>query len=267
MRHGICFLLLTACVAQERGSGSIPWQETPFRLEFGGYTGQVNQGLGNWRGAEGQLWIRASKRIVPVLTFDSQTRPTGTQQNLGGMAIINWSPGFYTVQGVSASTVSSGGGPRYFPGQRYDLRGYWKTALDPNFLVSGGYSRVNYGGGIGADMPSLGFLLYKGRLVTEGIAYVVKNNPGSFYSGSATLSSMYGREGKYWIGATVGAGREVHRVVFVNPREVRLNSVSVYAFARKWITRHTGLIVFFDFQNRLDFYQRAGGGVRWFWEF
>jgi len=268
MRFLILLSLLTTCHAQDRASaGAIPWQETPYRLEFGGYTGHVNNGLGNWRGAEGQLWIRASKRIIPVLTFDTQSRPTGTQQNMGGLAIINWTRNFYTVQGATASTISAGAGPRFFPAQRYDLRGYWKTPYDPNFLLSAGYTRVNYGGGVSADMPSLGFLMYKGKFVTEGVGYWVRNNPGSVNAGAVTLTSMYGREGKYWVGATVGGGREIYRVVFVNPNEIRLNSFSVYAFARKWITRHSGVIVFFDFQNRLDFYQRTGGGVRLFWEF
>lgn len=263
----LSFMLLASMAAQQSNSGGgVPWQETPWRLEFGGYASQANKNLGTWRGVDGQLWFRGNRRITPVLTFDSQTRPTGTQQNIGGMAIVNWSRNFYTVQGFSASAAPSGG-PRYFPTQRYDVRMLWKTSYDRNTLLSAGYTRVNYGRGVSADMPNVGFLWYKGKFVTEGVAYWVKNNPGNFNAGAATLSSMYGREGKYWVGATVGGGREVYRTIFVNAGEVRLNSVSVYAFARKWISRNTGVIIFFDFQNRINFFQRGGGGARFFWEF
>jgi YaiO family outer membrane protein len=269
----VAFLMMAMMTAQDSASGNsasgggVPWQETPFRLEFGGYASHASKGLGTWRGVDGQLWIRGNRRITPVLTFDSQTRPTGTQQNVGGMAIVNWSPSFYTVQGFSASAAPVGAPLRYFPTQRYDFRAMWKTAHDRNFLLTGGYTRVNYGRGVSADMPNMGFLWYKGKFVTEGVAYWVKNNPGNFNAGAGTLSTMYGREGKYWVGATVGGGREVYRSIMVNPGEVRLNSVSFYAFARKWITRDKGIIVFFDFQNRIDFFQRGGGGARFFWEF
>lgn len=271
MRIQVSLILLFSSMAGAQNSGvsaadSGTWQETPYRLEFGGYASHATKGLGTWRGGDGQLWFRGNRRITPVLTFESQTRPTGTQQNMGAMAIVNWSRNFYTIQGASAS-VAGKGEARYFPGQRYDFRGLWKTSFDRNFLLSAGYTRVNYGRGVSADMPNVGFLSYKGKVITEGVFYWVKNNPGNFNAGAATLSSMYGREGKYWVGATVGGGREVYRVVSVNPAEVRLNSFSVYAFARKWITRNTGVIVFFDFQNRIDFFRRTGAGARLFWEF
>ena len=268
------FLFLMAANATQPGISSVDdnsaWRETPFRLEFGGSGSHATNGLGNWRNAEAQLWIRAHKRFIPVLTFDSQTRPTGSQQNFGVMTIANWSKNFYTVQGFSGAPLRTEK-RTYFPQQRFDFRAYTKMPWNRNLLFSAGYTRVNYGvpkaSPAAADMPNAGFLWYKGRFVTEGIAYWVKNQPTGSNAGAGTLSTMYGREGKYWVGATVGGGREVYRVLFLNPNELRTGSFSVYAFARKWITRNTGVVIFFDFQNRLDLFQRYGAGARFFWEF
>lgn len=267
-------LYLLIAASQPGGISSVDdnsaWRETPFRLEFGGGASHATNGLGNWQNAEAQLWIRASKRFIPVITFDQQTRPTGTQQSYGVMTIANWSKNFYTVQGVSGAPLRGDRGT-YFPQQRFDFRAYHKMPFNRNFLLSAGYTRVNYGvpmrSPASADMPNAGFLWYKGRFVTEGIGFLVKNNPSGKNAFAGQLTTMYGREGKYWVGTTVGGGREVYRVLFLNPNELNVNSFSVYAFARKWITKNSGIVIFFDFQNRLDLFQRYGVGARYFIEF
>jgi hypothetical protein len=116
-------------LAQGRPASSTagtPAQDTlPVRIELGGYNYWVDQGFGDWRGLDAELWFRGNKRFVPAFLFDSQTRPTGTQQNYTFMSYLNWTNTFYTVQSVSGAPQRSDQAI-YFPKFRYDIKGYWK---------------------------------------------------------------------------------------------------------------------------------------------
>ena len=107
------------------------------RLEFGGYYSKVDQGFGAWRGLNAELWLARDQRFVPGFMVDSQTRPTGTQQQYAFMSYMNWTKSFYTVQGVSGAPQRSDQAI-YFPKVRYDVKGYWKIPPEKNFVAGCG---------------------------------------------------------------------------------------------------------------------------------
>src|SRR5260370_29567293 len=95
-----------AQTSQPIGAALDRTSQLPFRLEVGGYGSHVNQGYGDWNGAQSVLWIRSNPIFIPAIFFDSQARPGGTQQNYGFLSYLNWSKSFYTVQGFSAAPQS-----------------------------------------------------------------------------------------------------------------------------------------------------------------
>jgi YaiO family outer membrane protein len=260
--------LAVVCVAQSSQAPNPPQDTTqlPFRLEVGGYGSHVNAGYGNWRGAQSTLWIRANPVFIPAVFFDSQTRPTGTQQNYGFISYLNWSKSFYTVQGFSAAP-QSGSAAVYFPKRRYDIKANWKLPPARNLVLGAGYTRFDLGVQGHGQFFNAGALWYHRKLVVEGNAYLNRSQPGDFYSASGTVAVQYGQEGKSWIGGTAGGGRQLYQYVAQVPINVRFNGYSLQAFYRKWLSRHVGIAVTFDYQDLKGAYRRVGGASNLFFEF
>ena len=251
-----------APAGEQGGSGEL----LPVRLEFSAYGSHVDRGYGDWRGLQGQLWIRANPYFVPVFFYDSQTRPGGTQQNYAFFSYANWSKWFYTTQGFSYAPERPLSAT-FFPKKRYDVKGHWKLPPKGNVVLGAGYTRVDWGGPGHAQIFNAGLLYYRRKLVVEGNAFVNRNQPGGLVSGAGSLAVQYGREGSYWFGATAGGGRELYRVQLVTPADIRLSSYSATIFYRKWLSRHFGFVMTFDFQEKLNAYRRAGGAAGLFFEF
>ena len=260
--------LAVVCVAQSSQAPNPPQDTTqlPFRLELGGYGSHVNAGYGDWNGAQTTLWIRANSVFVPAVFFDSQTRPTGTQQNYGFISYLNWSKSFYTVQGFSAAPQSDPAAV-YFPKRRYDIKANWKVPPGRNFVLGAGYTRFDMGAQGHGQIFNAGALWYHRKLVVEGNAFLNRNQPGDLYSASGTVAVQYGQEGKYWVGGTAGGGRELYQYVAQIPFNVRFNGYSLRAFYRKWLSRHVGIAVNFDWQDLMGAYRRVGGTGNLFFEF
>lgn len=257
-------------LAQGRPASSTsgtPAQDTlPVRLELGGYNYWVDQGFGDWRGLDAELWFRGNKKFVPAFLFDSQTRPTGTQQNYTFMSYLNWTKTFYTVQSVSGAPQRSDQAI-YFPKFRYDIKGYWKLPPDRNFVLGAGFTQFDFGHPGSGEIYNLGALYYHRKLVVEGNLFINQSHPGGLWSASGTLSLQYGTEGKYWYGLTAGGGRELYRIESLTPLDVRLTSYSLDVFYRRWISRHLGYVLRATFQDKLDAYRRGGISARVFFEF
>jgi len=241
-------------------------KQLPFRFEAGGYGSHVTNGYGDWRGAQSALWIRSNQVFIPAVFFDSQTRPQGTQQNYGFFSYLNWSKSFYTVQGFNIAPQND---PAviYFPKYRFDVKANWKLPPSRNFVLGAGYTRFELGAPGHGEIFNIGALWYHRKLVVEGNAFVNRNQPGNLFSGSGSLSAQYGAEGKSWTGVTVGGGRQLYQYVGQTPLDARFNSYNFQAFHRKWLTRHVGVVVTFEFQDLAGAYGRVGGAGSLFFEF
>lgn len=240
--------------------------ELPFRLELGGYGSHVTDPYGDWRGGQALLWIRTNPIFIPEVFFDSQTRPGGTQQNYGFFSYLNWSKSFYTTQGFSTAPQNDAAAV-FFPKRRYDVKANWKLPPNKNFVVGIGYTRFDLGAPGHGQIFNAGALWYHRKLVMEGNFFVNRSQPGDLYSASGAMSVQYGQEGKSWTGITVGGGHQLYQFAGQVPFNIRLNGYNVQAFYRKWLSRHVGVAITFDYQNLLETYRRIGGGSSLFFEF
>ena len=240
--------------------------QLPYHLELGGYGSHVTDPYGDWRGAQTQFWIRSNPIFVPEFFFESQTRPGGTQQNYGFFSYLNWSKSFYTTQGFSAAPQNDTA-TVYFPKRRYDVKAHWKLPPSRNLVLDVGYTRFDMGIPGHGQIFNIGAIWYYRKLVVEGNAFVNRNQPGDLYSGSGTISAQYGKEGKSWTGMAAGGGHQLYQYAGQVPFNVRLNGYNFQAFYRKWLSRHVGVVVTFDYQDLLGAYRRIGGGSSLFFDF
>lgn len=262
----LAWFLIGAAPLMAQRQDSKSSEVLPIRVEMGGYAAQVDHGLGTWRGADAEVWVRGSTVFVPMFAVHTETRPEGTRGNYTFFSYLNWSKNFYTTQGFSWSPQTPGK-PAFFARYRYDLKAHYKLPSARNVVLTAGYTRFDYGVPAHGDRYSAGLLLYHKKWVVEGNGYVMRNQPGNLIAGSGDIAVQYGREGRYWIGTRFGGGRELYQYVVTTPLEVRLGSVSNYTFFRKWLSRNAGFVIFAEFQNRMDLYRRMGGGARIFVEF
>jgi YaiO family outer membrane protein len=236
-------------------------------VELGGYENYVDNGYGNWRGADAQLWYRGNDFFIPAFFFESQTRPTGTQQNYAFFSYLNWTNSFYTTQSISGAPQEGGTAAIYFPKLRYDIKANWKLPPSHNFVLGVGFTDFDLGAPGHGQIFNLGGLWYHKKLVVEGNFYVNRSQPAALYSSSGSLAAQYGQEGKYWFGGTVSGGNELYRYVGEIPFNVHFNGYSFQVFYRKWVTRHAGIVTTFSYQNQMTAFQRVGAVVNLFYDF
>ena len=273
VQTALLVLLLGVCPAIAQG-GADPSKTVlqtdpamlPTRIEIGAYQSWVNQGLGNWRGLNAELWLRRRSRFVSGLAVDSETRPTGTQQNYAFLSFMNWTPSFYTTQCVSGAPRRSDTAV-YFPKIRYDVRANWKLPPGQRVILGAGFTHFDFGGPFEGEIYNLGSLYYRGKLVLAGDLFINRSRPGNLTSASGSVSLQYGTEGKYWIGLTGSGGQELYRIELYTPLDVRLNSFTVDLFYRRWISRHVGYLVRATYHDKLESYRRAGVSGRLFFDF
>jgi YaiO family outer membrane protein len=247
--------------------GEPAYEVLPFRLELGGYENHVDSGYGDWRGADAQLWYRGNQFFIPAFFFESQTRPTGTQQNYAFFSYLNWSKSFYTTQGFSGAPQTNGPSAIYFPKRRYDIKANWKLPPSRSFVLGVGFTDFDLGAPGHGQIFNLGGLWYHRKLVLEGNFFVNRNQPGALYSSSGSLAMQYGQEGKHWFGATASGGHELYRLVGETPFDVNFNGYSFQAFYRKWVTRHAGFVTTLNYEDKLMAFRRIGATVNLFFDF
>jgi YaiO family outer membrane protein len=247
--------------------GEPSYEVLPFRLELGAYDNSVDNGYGQWRGADAQLWYRGNQFFIPAFFFESQTRPTGTEQNYAFFSYANWTKSFYTTQGISYAPQNNGPAAIYFPKYRFDLKANWKLPPTRNFVLGVGFTEFNLGTPGHGQIFDLGGLWYHRKWVIEGNLFVNHNQPGSLYSSSGSLAVQYGREGQSWLGATMSGGHELYRFAGQTPFDVNFNGYSYQIFYRKWIAKHTGIMATFNYQDKLHAFLLVGGALSVFHDF
>jgi YaiO family outer membrane protein len=179
---------------------------------------------------------------------------------------MNWTPSFYTIQSVSGAPQRTGD-PIYFPETRYDVRLNWKLPPERRLILGVGLTHFALGGPTKGDILDLGAVYYRGKVVLTGDLFVNRSRPGDLMSASGSMSLQYGTEGAYWLGLTVGGGRELYRIELRTPLDVRLDGYTVDLFYRRWFTRHVGFLVTGTFQEKLEAYRRGGVSCRLFFDF
>ncbi len=257
----VCLLWWTAA-AEDGGSAEI----APIHLELGAYGNLVSHGLGTWRGAQGQLWIRSNPRFIPAFFFETQDRPTGNQQNYAFFSYLNWSSSFYTTQGISYAP-QSGGRAIYFGKHRYDVNAFWKIPPRRQLVLSAGFTRIDFGRPGHGQIFNAGAIYYRKKLVIQTNVFANRSQPGNLWSGSAAVAAQYGREGAYWFGAGAGGGRELYRFIGEAATDLDFNSYSLNVFYRKWLSKHIGFVLRFDYHQKLTSYRWVGAGSNLFFEF
>ena len=251
--------------ASEAGTAA-PAGMLPVRVELGGYYSWADHGYGQWRGLDASLWYRGNRRIVPGFFVDSQTRPSGTQRNYSFISYLNWTPSFYTVQGVSGAPQHSDE-TIFFPKIRADLKGFWKLTPAKNFVVGTGFTYFDLGSPGHGQIYNVGALYYHKKLVMEGNLFINRSQPGDLWGGSGGLSLQYGAEGDYWLGVSASGGQELYRIEGLTPFDVHLKGYTIEVSYRRWMSRHVGFYLSAFMQEKLDAYRRAGGSARLFFEF
>jgi YaiO family outer membrane protein len=237
----------------------------PVLLETGTYHSAVSNGNGYWRGVDATLWIRSNPRFTPVFQFNSQSRPGVTQQSFGFFSFANWHRDFYTTQGFSYAPQTRG--VSLFPSQRYDVKAFYKAPFNRQLVLAGGYSRYSFGAPVSGDIYNAGFIYYRRKMMVEGNYFLNRNQPVDKLASSGSVAVQYGQEGRYWVGAVLGGGKEIYNYIATSPMEVNLNSVSTQIFLRKWLSRHYGYYIAFEHQNKFGAFKRTGVTGRMFFEF
>lgn len=236
------------------------------RLDVGAYGGRYSAIFGNTSGGQLQLWVTRSRRFIPALLVDRQTRATGTQDNYAFFSIWNLTPRLYTTQGVSWAGKERPEST-FFPRQRYDLRLHFKLPPTQRVVLALGATHLNYGFDLRGQILSPGLLWYSGRWVVEATLFINRLNPGSRWSSAGLFALQYGREGRSWLGFTASGGREIHLTRGITPFEQQFDSLTGSGFYRKWLTRQWGIHAFVEYQRRIGAFSRPLGGLRIFYEF
>lgn len=257
-----CLLLASPALA---GEGS-DYVQPPVRVEIGGSASDVTTPYGNWYSEYFQVWLRSNSFFIPAFTVESQGRPGGTQMNYAFFSYTNWTKSFYTTEGFSYAP-GGGGTAVYYPGNREDVKAFWKITPGKRVVLSGGFTRFDFGAPGRGQIYNAGAIYYRGHVVVEGNLFINRNQPRNLVSASGALSAQYGREGRYWFGATVSGGQQLYNFNGNAPTDISLFSYSMEGFYRKWITRHMGYKVSFHYLKMLDTYNQTGGATSLFFDF
>ena len=249
-------------------TGPVP-QAEPYYIELGGFTNFVNNNYGQWSGANGRIMFRHlkgsfAKHFTPIISFATQTRPEGSQATFGLDSYITFNKWFYMIAGVGGSPP---GGALLYPQIRYGATGLITIPGSVKGLVGTlGAAQLRLGDGSYGNIYSVGGLYYHGRAIWSGYLSFNQNYPGSINSKSGGVAVQYGAEKHYWIGVGMAGGHIAYETVALRPLDVRYPSYGPNFFFQKWITPKWGVILRYDYQTAVDFYQRNGVAASIFFE-
>jgi YaiO family outer membrane protein len=243
-------------------------QAEPYYIELGGFDNFVNNNYGQWRGATGRIIFRhlkgdVGKHFVPIVSFATQTRPYGSQVTFGLDSYILFNKWFYMIAGIGGSPP---GGAVLFPQLRYGATGLITIPGVPGLVGTVGAAQIRLGDGSYGNIYSVGGLYYRGRAIWSGYLSFNENYPGTVGSKSGGVAVQYGAEKHYWIGAGLAGGRIAYETIALRPLDVRYQSLGPNFFFQKWITPKWGVILKYDYQDALGFYERHGVAASIFFE-
>ena len=251
-----CALALAASI-----SAPLTAQEThtPISVDVGGFYQSLDNGYGEWRGADVRVSY-ASPTFSPFLGVSTQVRREGHQENLGVGTYATINQHFYTIVGVS---VAPGGTAVLYPRLRADVALISDTRVVPGLMIATGFTHLVSNGGTTGEIVSIGPILYRGPLVVSGSLRLNHDGVGGANSGSGDVGAQYGAQGRYWLGGSLGTGREAYQLLSATPFDVRYTDVGGSLFYQRWLTARTAATIRFEYEHKLTAYHRRGISLIW----
>lgn len=231
-------------------------------LEVGGSHHEVwaerARGLGPWRMVHGSLSWQPPLRVRPRLEVERQSRPAGSHVRATVGTYVDWTPNLYSYQALTIAPTTAEE-TRFYPTRRADIRMFWKVPSHSQVILATGYTVLTFGSPQRSDIVNIGTIVYARRAIVQATGYLNRNEPGALYSGAGSLAVQVGAEGSGWYGASVGAGRELYRLGTLGTGGTAdFTTATIGAFARRWLTRTTGVHVVAEYQRVKDSYSRLG---------
>jgi YaiO family outer membrane protein len=232
-------------------------------VELGGSSNFVNNGYGTWKTLSGRFTFLGGKRFTPSLGFSTQKRPYGSQTNLGMDTYIGGTKWFYMIAGVAGSP---GGSAELYPKLSYGITGLFSLPRPNGLVATLAAAQLHGEKGTYGRILTVGGLYYHGKSIWSANLSFNRTYPGAMASKSGNVGVQYGANNKYWVGAGIGGGRVAYKVVSLYPLDVRSYSFGPTIFLQKWITKKSGIIVRYGYQDYLDFFQSHGVEIKVFFE-
>ena len=234
------------------------------RFEVSQWGTSVSNGFGNWYGGGLHLFLDPTPKISLLGEIFYESRPNETEQAGVFGATIHLNKWFYV------NLTASGGGPdnssAFIPRYRYDLTGTLATPIR-GFLITGGWTRLQYGDPVGGRIIRAGFIQYAGKVVLQGTVNFNNTRPGNHKSVDGVGAIQIGQEGHYWLGLVAGGGTEAWQTLGLFPSTVQFDGYHMSVFARKWLTRRFGVVFQYNYLIKHTAYHSNGGEIRFFWQF
>jgi len=255
---------------QDPASGFPPPSEPPvaakpFRLEFHSFDNAVSNQFGHWWGGGLQLSYQPSRRWMAAGEVVGQNRPGESEVLFGFRVLRQWS------QWLSTDLAISGGGPddpaAFFPRFRYDVTANLQVPGVPSLILTGGLTRLYFGKPNHGRVGRVGAIYYWRRFVFQGTLNFNNARPGNRKAKSVNGAVQYGQEGRYWMGWTVGGGREAWQTLALTPQDVEFTSYSSSLFLRKWLATSYGIVFSYGYSVKRAAYRIHGLEMKFFLDF
>jgi YaiO family outer membrane protein len=229
-----------------------------------GFYSSADNGFGVWKGQDIRL-LHSGTRFSPFANIGSQTRPNGTQGTFGAGSYITISPKMFAIVGVGSAPDN---GVVLFPKLRTDASLFVSVPGLSGVLVSAGVTDLRFTDSrTGGQILSLGSMVYRGRGIYSAGLFLNKDRASGARSSSWQAGGQWGAQGSHWFGVGAAAGNEAYRILSVSGFDARFRTQSAYAFVSKWVTKGSGVGLRYDFENKIDVYNRHAFVLSYFVDF
>ncbi len=179
---------------------------------------------------------------------------------------VNFSKRFYAIGGFSVSPNSA---VAFYPRARFDVAGMFSIEKVKGLVLSAGYTEIRpyrtIGGG--GRIISLGGIYYHRIAILTANINFNEALPGKQRSTSGQFGVMRGTRGKYYVVAGISGGKVAYQLIANVPFDVRYNTISDFVSLQKWLAKHFGIIVRYDYQRAFENFGRHSVKSSLFFEF
>ena len=253
-------------VAQSADSARavVPTTSADWHLQTTAFYSSANNGYGIWRGGELRL-LHSGPRFSPFVNIGTQSRPNGRQEALGVGSYVVLTPWAYSIVGVGTAPDR---GTVLFPRIRSDASLFLAAPGVRGLILSVGVTDLRFSDPrAGGTILSLGTIFYHGRGIYSGAVFANHDRASGARSTAWQAGAQWGGQGTYWLGVGVGSGNEAYRLLSATPFDARFRSNSASAFGSKWITARSGFTVRFDFEQKVNVFDRRAAALIYFVDF
>jgi YaiO family outer membrane protein len=253
-RHALSFLVAAMALPLGAQEGEAPRAPAVLGVDVGGFYQSLDNGYSDWRGADLRVSL-TSPALSPFVSVSTQHRREGHQENFGLGSYVTIDRHFYAIGGVSAAP---GGTAVLYPRLRADVALVSDTRVVPGLMIATGLTYLMADRGSTGEIVSVGPIWYRGPLIVTAALRLNHDGVGGANSGSGDVGVQYGAQGRYWIGAGFGTGREAYQLLSATPFDVRFTNVGGSLFYQRWLTAKTAITTRFDYEHKLTAYRRRG---------